>query len=122
MSNVAPPTPVLSKSWSLLSRRQTDQSPGDAAARYSSRHGSADSLSQRQAGRDHLAHDGQSLAQLEQSAKVTRSCQKPDLVLLAVPRAADAQTEESFVRSYSDHELSLSFGLQEWDCCVMHPA
>ena len=48
---------------------------------------------------------------------------KPDLVVIAVPRAATADSDEQFVKSYSwVMNWSLSFGLQEWDCFVVHPS
>jgi lysophospholipase L1-like esterase len=67
--------------------------------------------------------DGKSLAELEQAAKQTVRAMKPDLVVIAVPAAATAATDEEFFRSYSwIMNWSLSFGHQEWDCLVVHPS
>ena len=66
---------------------------------------------------------GKSLAALEQEAKTLVRPMKPDLVVLAVPRSADADSDEQFIRSFSwIMNWSLSFGHQEWDCIVIHPA
>lgn len=67
--------------------------------------------------------EGQTLAQIEESAKQKVRGLKPDLVVIAVPRAASTDSDEAFVRSYSwvmNH--SLSFGLAEWDALVVHPS
>lgn len=67
--------------------------------------------------------DGKSLAELEQTAKQTVRELKPNLVVIAVPAAATAATDEEFFRSYSwIMNWSLSFGHQEWDCLVVHPS
>jgi len=48
---------------------------------------------------------------------------RPDLVLIAVPPEADAESEEAFIRSYSwVLNWSLSFGAQEWDCAAALPS
>jgi hypothetical protein len=68
---------------------------------------------------------GKSLADLERAANQTVRAMnpKPDLVVLAVPRAATADSDEQFVNSYSwIMNWSLSFGHQEWDCFVVHPS
>lgn len=63
------------------------------------------------------------LSQLEQDAKKRVRTLKPDLVVIAVPRTAEAPTWEQFVHSYSwIMNWSLSFGHQEWDCLVIHPS
>lgn len=66
---------------------------------------------------------GNSIVGWEQQAnKLVRSF-KPDLVILTVPRIAAAETDEQFVRSFAwTMNWSLSFGLQEWDCVVVHPS
>lgn len=67
--------------------------------------------------------EGKSLADLERAANQTARAMKPDLVVLAVPRTATADSDEQFVKSYSwVMNWSLSFGLQEWDCFVVHPS
>ncbi|WP_010586897.1 SGNH/GDSL hydrolase family protein [Schlesneria paludicola] len=66
--------------------------------------------------------EGKTLATLEQEAKTNVRAQKPDLVILAVPRSARAETNEQFVHSFSwIMNWSLSFGHQEWDCVIVHP-
>ena len=48
---------------------------------------------------------------------------KPDLVLVAVPRNAEAASEEEFINAFSwimNH--SLSFSYQQWDCVMIHPS
>lgn len=64
-----------------------------------------------------------SLAQIEQDAQERVRTMRPDLVLVAVPRGADADSPEAFIRSYAwIMNWSLSFGTQEWDCVIVHPA
>lgn len=66
---------------------------------------------------------GKSMMALEKEANQLVRSMKPDLVVLAVPRDSSAETDEQFVRSYSwIMNWSLSFGLQEWDCVVVHPS
>lgn len=66
--------------------------------------------------------NGQSLAQLEESAKEVRN-EKPDLVVIAVPVTADAETEERRIHSHSwIMNWALSFGLQEWDVLAIPPS
>jgi hypothetical protein len=56
-----------------------------------------------------------SLTEIEQDAKKVRGL-KMDLVIVAVPYAAEAVTPQEFHRSYSwILNWSLSFGVQEWD-------
>lgn len=68
--------------------------------------------------------EGKSVAELEQAAKTLVRPAKPDLVVLAVPRAAaTGANDEAFIRSFSwimNH--ALSFGLKEWDCVAVHPS
>lgn len=66
---------------------------------------------------------GKSVAELEQAAKNLVRKSKPDLVILSIPREADADTDEQFVHGYTwILNWSLSFGHQEWDCVVVHPS
>ncbi len=63
------------------------------------------------------------LPQLEQDAKSRVRKLRPDLVIIAVPRSAGAASTEQFIRSFSwIMNWSLSFGAQQWDCVVVHPA
>jgi lysophospholipase L1-like esterase len=65
---------------------------------------------------------GKSLAEIEQHAKEVRKM-TIDLVVIAVPPDADADTVESYIRSYSwVLNWSLSFGYQEWDCIALPPS
>jgi len=67
--------------------------------------------------------EGKSIPTLEQDAKALVRSLKPDLVVIAVPATATAETDEQFVRSFSwIMNWSLSFGQQEWDCVVVHPS
>ena len=55
------------------------------------------------------------LLRLEKDSQKVRGL-RPDLVLIAVPAATAAETEEKFIRSYTwVMNWSLSFGTQEWD-------
>lgn len=66
---------------------------------------------------------GLTLREIEVAANKTVRGMKPNLVLLAVPRSAKSDVDEEFVRSYSwIMNWSLSFGLAEWDCAVVHPS
>lgn len=66
---------------------------------------------------------GKTLAQVEKDAQARVRALKPDLVLIAVPRTAKADSQEAFIRSYAwVMNWSLSFGKQEWDCVVVHPS
>lgn len=65
---------------------------------------------------------GMTLPQIEESAKQVRDL-KPDLVIVAVPAEAGADTGEQFLRSYKwVLNYALSFGYQEWDCLAVAPA
>ena len=66
---------------------------------------------------------GKSLAQLEQEANAQVRALKPDLVVLTVPAELTVANDEPTVHSISwIMNWSLSFGLQEWDCVVVHPS
>lgn len=67
--------------------------------------------------------DGMSLAQIKQDAEARVRTMKPDLVLIAVPRAATADSDGAFAGSYAwVMNWSLNFGPPTWDCVVIHPA
>jgi hypothetical protein len=67
--------------------------------------------------------EGKSLPELEEEARVQVRALKPDLVLLAIPRAAEAETLEAYVKSYAwVMNWSLHFSTNQWDCIVIHPA
>lgn len=66
--------------------------------------------------------EGQTLAQLEESAKKVRTIAQ-DLVLIAVPGSLPVQQPEAFHKSYSwIMNWSLSFGPQQWDVIVALPS
>lgn len=66
--------------------------------------------------------DGQSLGQLREAAKKVRAM-KTDFVILAVPATAEAATPEEFHQHYAwIMNLSLSFGVQQWDVVVAPPS
>jgi lysophospholipase L1-like esterase/predicted esterase len=66
---------------------------------------------------------GKSLAQLEQEANAQVRALKPDLVVLTIPADLAIAIDEPTVHSISwIMNWSLSFGLQEWDCVVVHPS
>ena len=66
---------------------------------------------------------GKTLAEIEVDAKQRVRSQKPDLVVLAVPRSAAAADAEAFAKSYAwVMNWSLNFGSPTWDCIVVHPA
>jgi len=65
----------------------------------------------------------QSLAEVEQNAKNRVRKMQPDLVVIAVPRTAAAETTEEYIRTYAwIMNWSLSYGKHEWDCIVVHPS
>jgi lysophospholipase L1-like esterase len=67
--------------------------------------------------------EGKSLLELEEEARVQVRALKPDLVLLAIPRAAEAETLEAYVKSYAwVMNWSLHFSTNQWDCIVIHPS
>lgn len=66
--------------------------------------------------------EGRSVPQLEADAKPVREM-GVDLVIVAVPAQANAETREKYLRSYSwvmNH--ALSFGRQEWDVIAFPPS
>ena len=66
--------------------------------------------------------EGQTLAQLEGSAKKVRTM-APDLVLISVPSSLPVPQPEDFHKSYSwIMNWSLSFGPQQWDVIVALPS
>lgn len=64
-----------------------------------------------------------SLSKLEADAKTRVRTMKPDLVVIAIPRSAAAETEEQFAKSFAwVMNWSLNFGPPTWDCVVVHPS
>ena len=62
------------------------------------------------------------MPQLEEDAKQIRKM-GVDLVVIAPPLEADAESAEQYIRSYSwVMNNSLSFGHQEWDCIAIPPS
>ncbi|WP_435009549.1 SGNH/GDSL hydrolase family protein [Tundrisphaera lichenicola] len=67
--------------------------------------------------------EGESLSDLERYAREKVRPMAPDLVLLAVPRSAKADSLESFIHGQAwIMNGSLSFGPGGWDCVVVHPS
>ena len=65
---------------------------------------------------------GESLPDIEARAKGIRD-QHPDLVVIAVPAEATAESEEQFIRSYSwVLSWSLDSGPGTWDCIAILPS
>lgn len=65
---------------------------------------------------------GKTRRQIETDAKVMIRSQKPDLVLLAIPREAKFNSREEFIDSFIwTMNYSLNFGKGGWDCVVFHP-
>ncbi len=63
------------------------------------------------------------LAQIEQDANKRVRKLKPSLVLIAVPRSAESESNEKFINSYAwVMNWSLNFGPPTWDCLVVHPS
>ncbi|GMV92563.1 MAG: hypothetical protein AMXMBFR82_23410 [Candidatus Hydrogenedentota bacterium] len=66
--------------------------------------------------------EGKSLSEIEADAKAVRGM-GVDLVVVAVPPGASADSPEQFVRSYSwIMNYALSFGHQEWDVIALPPS
>jgi len=66
---------------------------------------------------------GKTLPELEVAANQTVRAMQPNLVILAIPRSAISDSDEQFVGSYSwVMNWSLSFGVAEWGCIVVHPS
>ena len=66
--------------------------------------------------------EGMTLPQLEESAKMVREL-KPDLVVVAIPADAKADSQDQFLHAYTwVLNNALSFGYQEWDCMAVVPS
>lgn len=123
LKDVAPPSPVLAKTLDLVKQskpiRVLAMPPFDKLIGPALKKQHPNAMIEVTA----WPTDGKSLADLEQAAKQTVRNLKPDLVVIAVPRTATADSDEQFVNSYSwVMNSSLSFGLAEWDCFVVHPS
>jgi hypothetical protein len=65
--------------------------------------------------------EDKSLAEIEAEAKSRVRAMKPDLIVIAVPRAAKAKSQEAFIHSYAwVMNWSLNYGPGGWDCLVVH--
>jgi len=123
LKNVEPPSPVLAKTLDLVKQskpiRVLAMPPFDKLIGPALKRQHPNAVVEVTA----WTTEGKTLAQLEKDAQQTVRAMKPDLVVLAVPRSATADSDEQFVKSYSwVMNWSLSFGLQEWDCFVVHPS
>lgn len=64
---------------------------------------------------------GKTLGEIEGEAKSRVRAMKPDLVVIAVPRGAKADSPEAFIHHYAwIMNWSLNFGPGGWDCLVVH--
>lgn len=123
LKEVEPPSPVLAKTLDLM--KQSKPIKVLAMPPFDSLIGPALKRQHPNAVIEVTAWptEGKTLAQLEQAAQQTVRAMKPDLVVIAAPRTASADSDEQFVKSYSwVMNWSLSFGHQEWDCVVIHPS
>ena len=123
LKDVAPPSPVLAKTLDLIKQskpiRVLAMSPFDKLIGPALKRQHPNAMVEVTT----WPTDGKSLADLEAAAKQTVRAMKPDLVVIAVPRTATADSDEQFVNAYSwVMNWSLSFGHQEWDCFVLHPS
>ena len=122
LDDVGPPTPVLPRTLGLLAEnapvRVYAMPPYDAWI------GVALELVG-SAGRVEVTTwpvEGLQMAAIEAAAKQVRDL-KPDLVVLAVPVEATADSVNQYIRSYSwVLNFSLSFAYQEWDCIAVTPS
>lgn len=122
LRNVPAPSPALPRTRHKIRQRQTikvlamtpaDQSIGPALAQLGE-----------DVRIDLTSWDvaGKSLAEIDADAKARVRAMKPDLVVLAVPRAAAAPSEEAFIHHFGwIMNWSLNFGQGGWDCLVVHP-
>ncbi len=63
---------------------------------------------------------GKSLPEIEAEAKARVRAMRPDLVLIAVPRSARADSREALIHSFAwTMNWSLNFGVGGWDCLVI---
>jgi len=122
LENEGPPHPVLPKTTTLLKEgkpiRIHAMPPYDGFALAALKAAAPNA----QAEVTPWPVEGLTLQQAEESAKKVREL-KPDLVIVAVPIDAKADTKEQFVRSYKwVLNYALSFGHQEWDCMAIVPS
>lgn len=121
VSDVPPPTPALIRTLARVKQKQTvnvlAMTPIDALMRSA--------LGQLGGDLDINVTPwdvaGKTLAEIEVDAKSRVRAMKPDLVVIAVPRTASAETQEAFIHSYAwIMNWSLNFGPGGWDCLVVH--
>lgn len=123
LKEVAPPSPVLAKTLDLVKQSKPIKvlamPPFDMLISPAIKRQHPNAVVEVTA----WPTEGKTLAELEQAANKTVRAMKPDLVVIAVPRTATADSDEQFVKSYSwVMNWSLSFGHAEWDCFVVHPS
>ena len=123
LKEVGPPAHTIPKTLSLLKTKKTSQGFGDAAFRQDHRSSSEETRSDCDGGVTTWSTEGPDC--LLRSSKPPRKCREMgmDLIIVAVPLTADATNEEKFIRSFSwVMNLSLSFGLQQWDVIAVPPS
>ncbi|MHC5538085.1 SGNH/GDSL hydrolase family protein [Singulisphaera rosea] len=123
LDDVPPPTPVLPRVAARIAEHQPVRilamSPFDAQIVADFK----DAVPEAKVEITPWSVDKKSLAEVEADAKARVRPLAPDLVVLAVPREAKADSDESFIHSYAwVMNWSLNFGLGGWDCVVVHPS
>jgi lysophospholipase L1-like esterase len=123
LADVPPPTPVLVKT----KQRVKDKKPVKVLAMQPLDASIGAALKEATGGTQFEVIpwpiEGKTLTDIEKDAQVRVRALKPDLVVIAVPRKATADSPEQLIHSYAwIMNWSLSFGTAEWDCVVIHPS
>ncbi len=125
LADVGPPQPAIGRTLSLLEKgsaiRVLAMPPYDVAIIDALKSLNADARVEVTP----WVVDGKSLREIEKEASKLVRPLKPDLVLIAVPRAASqaADDRDAWIRSqYWLVNYSLGFGAKEWDTVVIHPS
>ncbi len=123
LDSVEPPQPALARTRSLLAAGKRVKllvvEPLAAVLESSLRRLNANVVLETTTWAVH----GKTILQLEQEAATLVRPMKPDLVVLTIPSDAASKSDEQCVHSISwIMNWSLSFGIQEWDCVVVHPS
>lgn len=122
LDDVGPPVPLLPKTLALLKEgkplRVYAMPPYDGLTAAALRAVAPEAQVEMTA----WPVEGMTLPQIEESAKQVREL-KPDLVVVAVPADATADSQDQFLHAYTwVLNNALSFGYQEWDCMAVVPA
>tara|TARA_R110002111_G_C6008015_1_gene374377 strand:- start:21435 stop:23612 length:2178 start_codon:yes stop_codon:yes gene_type:complete len=122
LADVAPPAPAIPRTKSLLEKKQPIQiiamEPLDEMIQSAMKKIAPEA----QLVVTSWKTEGKTYSQIEADAKTMIRAQKPDLVLLAIPRSAKVDSQEDFLHcSIWTMNYSLNFGTGGWDCVVFHP-